>query len=521
MADGDQGQLGRNTPAAHKNRNIQAFGLDIHNPVFVVAAAIVALFVALSLSAPEAAARVFLAVRVWTTTQLDWLFMLSANVFLLFCLALALLPVGRIRIGGEDAKPDYGLGSWFAMMFAAGVGIGLMFYGVLEPVTHTLAPPLGMEAASFAERRSLGMASAFFHWGLHAWGIYAIVGLSLAIFSFNYGLPLTVRSAFHPLLGERTWGWPGHVIDILAVFATLFGLATSLGFGAQQITAGLSYLFGMPDAISAQILVVLVITLVAIVSVVLGMDRGVRRLSELNLILVGLMLCFMLAAGPALQLVKGMLADALAYVRHLPALSSWVGRDPAFFHGWTTFYWAWWVAWSPFVGMFIARVSKGRTVREFILAALLGPTLVTIVWFGALGGSALLDLAAAGETEVSRAVARSEVELALFKQLGGMPFAGVTSLVAVALIVIFFVSSMDSGSLVVDSITAGGKTDAPVIQRVFWCTFEGLIAVVLLLGGGLTALQAASLATGFPFVFVLLAMCVCLYLGLARLQKAS
>ena len=513
--------MGRNTPAVHKERNIRAFGLDIHNPVFLVAAGIVALFVALSLSAPEAAGRVFHAVRVWTTTQLDWVFMLSANVFLLFCLTIAALPMGRIRIGGKDAKPEYSLASWFAMMFAAGVGIGLMFYGVLEPVTHTMTPPLGLEGASFEERRAVGMASAFFHWGLHAWGIYTVVGLALAVFSFNYGLPLTVRSAFHPLLGERTWGWPGHVIDILAVFATLFGLATSLGLGAQQITAGLSYLFGLPDEIGMQTLVVALITLVAIVSVVLGMDRGVKRLSELNLLLVGLLLCFVLATGPFWQLLAGMLDNALAYVRHLPALSSWSGREPAFFHGWTTFYWAWWVAWSPFVGMFIARVSKGRTVREFVLAALLGPTLVTIVWFGALGGSALIDMAAAGETPVSLAVARNEVELALFKLLETLPLASVTSVVAVALIVIFFVSSMDSGSLVVDSITAGGKTDAPVIQRVFWCTFEGLIAIVLLVGGGLTALQAASLATGFPFVFVLLALCLCLYLGLRRLQREA
>lgn len=502
------------------DNNVQAYGFDVHNPVFMVAAGIVILFVALSLSAPETASQVFQAVRVWATTQLDWLFMAAANFFLLFCVFLAVSPLGKIRIGGPHAKPDYNIVSWFAMMFAAGIGVGLMFYGVLEPIAHTLQPPFGMEGASFEERRALGIASTYFHWGLHGWGIYSVVALALAIFAFNYGLPLTVRSAFFPLLGERTWGWAGNVIDVLAVFATLFGLATSLGLGAKQITAGLSYLLPVENGLVTQISVVVVITIIAIVSVVRGLDRGVKVLSEVNLILAGLLLLFLLAIGPTAQILTQTFADVLSYLRYLPALSNWVGReDTAFLHGWTTFYWAWWVAWSPFVGMFLARVSRGRTVREFIIATLLVPTLVAAVWFSTLGGSALMDMAANGETLVSQAVADGEVELALFKFLGGLPLSGITSVVAVLLIVIFFVSSMDSGSLVVDSITAGGKTDAPTAQRVFWCTFEGLIAIVLLLGGGLTALQAASLATGFPFVLVLLAMTLCLYLGLRRLHK--
>jgi len=495
--------------------NVQLFGLDVHNPVFVIAASTIILFVLFSLIFREQAAVLFTGARSWTTTQLDWLFMISANVFVLLCVFLIVSPLGKIRIGGDDAQCQYSYPSWFAMMFAAGVGIGLMFYGVLEPVTHSLNPPLGMSTANPEVVSGLGVASAVYHWGLHAWATYAVVGLALAVFHYNKGLPLTMRSAFYPLLGERVWGWPGHIIDILAVFATLFGLATSLGLGAQQTSAGLNYLFGVPNNSTTQVIVIIGITIIALVSVVRGMDRGVKILSEINMGMAVALMLFVIAVGPTWSILADTVSNTIDYLTYLPALSSWVGReDTAFFHDWTTFYWAWWVAWSPFVGMFIARVSRGRTVREFIIASLLVPTSVGMIWMTTFGGTAIDQYLYEGYTGVADAVQNAEIELALFKFLEALPFAGLTSTLGIVLVIVFFVTSMDSGSLVIDTITAGGKIDAPVAQRIFWCTFEGLVAIALMLGGGLAALQAASLTTGFPFVLVLLVLCVSLIRGL-------
>ncbi len=495
--------------------NVSIIGLDVHNPVFVIAASTIILFVVFSLMFQAQAAEVFTGARGWITTRLDWLFMISANIFVLLCGFLIVSRFGRIRIGGADAKTHYSYPSWFAMMFAAGVGIGLMFYGVLEPMTHSLNPPLGIAPGDSEAAAGLGVAATVFHWGLHAWAIYAVVGLALAIFHYNKGLPLTMRSAFYPLLGERVWGWPGHVIDILAVFATLFGLATSLGLGAQQTAAGLNYLFGLPNDTNMQIIVILGITAIALVSVVRGMDKGVKVLSEINMAMaVGLMI-FVIIVGPSWSIISNIFTSTADYLFYLPALSNWVGReDTAFFHDWTTFYWAWWVAWSPFVGMFIARVSHGRTIREFIIASLLVPTSVGIIWMSTFGGAAVDQYMHEGYTGVADAVRSSQIELALFKFLEELPFSGISSALALVLVIVFFVTSMDSGSLVIDTITAGGKIDAPVAQRIFWCTFEGLVAIALMLGGGLAALQAASLATGLPFVLVLLAMCVSLMRGL-------
>ncbi len=494
--------------------NIQLLGLDVHNPVFLIAALLTLIFIVPALAFPIEAGDIFLKIRIWTTTQFDWMFMITANTLLALCLLLVVTPMGRVRIGGANALPEYSYASWFAMMFAAGIGIGYMFYGVLEPVTHAMTPPLGIEGPLAVH---IGIAASIFHWGLHPWAIYSIVGLSLAIASYNHGLPLSIRSAFYPILGERIWGWTGHVIDILAVFATLFGLATSLGLGAKQITAGLSYLFDIPPSIGVQILVVTVITVVALISVLRGMDRGIKRLSEINMVMAFVLLLFVLTTGSTLAILSSYATNTVEYLRYFPALSNWINReDTDFLHGWSTFYWAWGIAWSPFVGMFIARISRGRTVREFIAVAILAPTIVAVIWFSTFGGAALTQILAEGTTSVSLAVANNEIGLALFKYLETLPFSDLTSGLAVLLIVIFFVSSMDSGSLVVDAITAGGKTDAPIIQRVFWCIFEGLIALALLLGGGLASLQAASLLTGFPFAIVLLLMCVCLYKGLMQ-----
>jgi BCCT family betaine/carnitine transporter len=491
--------------------NVRVFGLDIHNPVFLVSAVLVVAFVVGTLVFLDSAGAAFSEMRVWITTKFDWLFMISVNIFVLFSLYIAFSKLGNVRLGGADAKPRYGYPGWLAMLFAAGVGIGLMFYGVLEPVTHTLHPPLGIDPADQQAAMAAGMSAAIFHWGLHAWGVYAVVGLALAFFCFNRGLPLVMRSAFYPLLGDRVWGGFGHVIDITAVLATIFGLATSLGIGAEQLAGGLSYLFDIVPTGSIKVELITGIIAVALASVVSGLDKGVKRLSEINMAMAGLLLLFIIIAGPTFIILRTILTSFVDYGRHLIPLSNWIGReDDAFYHGWSTFYWAWWVAWSPFVGMFIARISYGRTAREFVTWVLIIPTVIGVIWMSTLGGTALHQLIADGY----RGVADSVPELALFKMLEGLPFTGIVSGCSLLLIAIFFVTSADSGSLVVDTITAGGKMNTPVQQRVFWCVLVGLVAIVLLLGGGVASLQALTLSVGLPFCVMLLFMCVSLYMGL-------
>ena len=414
----------------------------------------------------------------------DWVFMSAGNFFVLFCLLLLVAPVGRVRLGGADARPDYSRATWFAMLFAAGVGIGLMFFGVSEPVEHFLQPPLGLEAADTAAAR-LGMAGAIYHWGIHGWAIYAVVALSIAFASYNLGLPMTLRSAFYPLMGEAVWGRFGHGIDILAVFATLFGLATSLGLGAEQVAAGLARVWGTPPTNAMQVLLIASITSMALVSVVSGMEKGIKRLSEANLLLALLLLAFVLTLGPTRDIATGVVTSLGQYLASIGPLSNWVGReDLHFMHDWTTFYWAWWISWSPFVGLFIARVSRGRTVRELIGCMLIIPTLLVALWMNAFGGTAVSQYVDRGHLDVIAAVQAQQPEIALFELLETLPLTNVTSFIGLLLVVVFFVTSSDSGSLVIDTITAGGKLDAPVAQRVFWCVFEGLIAIALLLGGG-------------------------------------
>jgi len=507
--------------------------LDLHGKVFTISALVILFFVILTLALQDSVAPVFDGMRVWLTSNMAWFFLLSANIFVLLAVALIFTPLGRVRIGGAHASPDFSYGGWFAMLFAAGMGIGLMFYGVSEPITHfgtalggttvedgvrTDWAPLGAAGGDEQAAVSLGMAATIFHWGLHPWGIYAVVALALALFSFNKGLPLTMRSVFYPLLGERVWGWPGHVIDILAVFATLFGLATSLGLGAQQATAGLEYLFGIPAGDTTMVLLIMGITAVALLSVMLGVDKGVQRLSQLNMGLAFLLLAFVVVVGPTLLIATGFFEYLLAYVTHLPALSNPFGREDAnFTQGWTAFYWAWWISWSPFVGMFIARVSRGRTVREFLIAVLVIPTLISVLWMTALGGTAIEQFLGQGFSGVREAA----LELKLFVMLGELPLTAITSFVGIFLVIVFFVTSSDSGSLVIDSITAGGKVDAPKPQRMFWAIIEGAIAIALLLGGGLGALQAASISTGLPFTLVLLVACYAVIRGLMSEPRAT
>ena len=511
---------------------IGPFGLDIHNPVFLISGVSIVLFVFYALALPEQASAIFGWLRPWMTSTFDFFFLGAANIFVIFCLLLIVLPLGNVRLGGKDATPDYSYIGWFAMLFAAGMGIGLMFYGVSEPMSHfstslggtavgengvrTDWAPLGAAAGNEAESIRLGMAATIFHWGLHPWAIYAVVALALALFTYNKGLPLTIRSAFYPILGERVWGWWGHIIDILAVFATLFGLATSLGFGATQANAGLNELFGIPVGSSTEVILISAITAIALISVVRGLDGGVKVLSEINMGLAFLLLAFVLIAGPTLAILTGFADSLMAYVAYLPALSNPIGReDVNFSQGWTAFYWAWWISWSPFVGMFIARVSRGRTVREFVVCVLLIPSLVCVLWMSVFGGTAIQQYVQDGVTTVQDA----SLELKLFKMLAELPLASITSFVGIILVVVFFVTSSDSGSLVIDTITAGGKVDAPVPQRVFWCVFEGAVAIALLLGGGLASLQAMVISTGLPFTVVLLLMCYAIWRGLIAERK--
>jgi BCCT family betaine/carnitine transporter len=491
--------------------NIQPLGLDIHNPVFVISAVLAVTLVAGTLLFQAQAAVLFADVRAWITLTFDWFFMISANLIVIFCLVTASSRLGRVRLGGEGATPRYGYPGWLAMLFAAGVGIGLMFFGVLEPVTHTLNTPIGIDPADTAKARAAGMSAAIFHWGLHAWAIYAIVGLSLAFFCFNRGMPLTLRSAFFPLIGPRVWGPFGHFVDVVAVLATLFGLAVSLGFGAEQISGGLNYLFDVPTGNATKVALIVVIISVALASVVAGLDRGVKRLSEFNMGLAACLWLFVIIAGPTLVILQTIVQSFVDYAYYLPGLSNWVDRaDTEFLHGWTVFYWAWWISWSPFVGMFIARISYGRTVREFITWVLIVPTIIGVVWMSTFGGTALDQLF----TDGYQGVAESVPELALFKMLEGLPFTAIVSTISVFLIAIFFITSADSGSLVMDIITAGGKMDAPVAQRVFWCVLAGLVAIALMLGGGMASLQSMTISIGLPFGLVLLLMCVGLYRGL-------
>ncbi len=502
--------------------NVQVLGMDMHNPVFFISAVLILVFVIGTIIFPAEAKTALDGAKGWTIDNFDWLFMVGANIFVLFCIALIFLPVGKIRLGGKNARPDFSTLSWFAMLFAAGMGIGLMFWSVAEPVgyyTDWFGTPLNVEPNT-PQAKDMALGAVMYHWGLHPWAIYGVVALSLAFFAYNKGMPLTIRSAFYPILGERCWGWAGHVIDVLAVLATIFGLATSLGLGAKQAAGGMHFLFDTPNAINVQIAIIVGVTAAAVISVMRGLDGGVKLLSNINMGLAALLLLFVMIAGPTLLIFTSMGQTAVDYVVNIIPLSNWVGReDQGFLHDWTVFYWAWWISWSPFVGMFIARVSRGRTVREFLTAVLLVPTLVTVVWMATFGGSGLHQTIN-GIGELANGVGDSS--LALFQMLAELPLTAITSFLAIVLVLVFFITSSDSGSLVIDSITAGGKLDAPVPQRVFWAIMEGLIAGALLYGGGeqaLNALQAGAITTGLPFTVVLLVMCFSLYKGLSAERK--
>ena len=485
---------------------------DVHGPVFWPAVILIISLITTTLWLGDDANALFSTAQETISSYGGWFLILSVTVFLIFSIYIASSRFGSIRLGGKKATPEFSKLAWFAMLFSAGMGIGIMFWSVAEPIYHLMSPPMA-EAETVQAARD-AMSISFLHWGFHAWGIYTLVGLSLAFFAFNKGLPLSFRSVFHSLLGDRIHGWMGDVIDIFAVLATLFGLATSLGLGVKQVNAGLAHLFPIADTVTIQVLLILGITLVATGSVILGIDSGVRVLSEINVrIAVGFLL-FILAVGPTIFIFDSFLQNVGDYLVKVPRLGLWTESYSGtnWQNDWTVFYWAWWISWSPYVGMFIARISKGRTVREFVLGVLIVPSVITFLWLSAFGGTAV-DLQLSGAADIGAAVT-DNVATALFVFLEQFPLSNITSMIGILLIMSFFVTSSDSGSLVIDSLTAGGKLDAPVGQRIFWAQTEGAVAAVLLIGGGLSALQTAAVMTGLPFALILLVMCYSLHQGL-------
>src|SRR6056297_212480 len=485
---------------------------DVDSLVFWPAAIVIVFFIAITLFVGEPMDKVFHSIQQSISNFGGWFFVLSVNIFLFFVIYIAFSKYGKIRLGGPASKPEFSTGAWFAMLFSAGMGIGILFWSVGEPINHFINPP-GAEPRTIEAARA-SMEITFLHWGLHAWGIYALVGMSLAFFTFNKKLPLTISSVFYPLLGEKVHGPWGKVINILAVVATLFGLATSLGIGVQQVSAGLAHLFNLPDTLTAQVLLITVITFAATGSVIAGLSGGVKKLSQLNMILGAIFLVFMIIVGPTLFIFDSFIQNVGGYVQNFFELSFWTEtyKQSAWQSDWTVFYWAWWISWSPFVGMFIARISRGRTLKEFVLGVLIVPTLLTFFWLSTFGGSAMyLEINAMAD--IAGAVSEN-VATSLYVLLEQFPLSLITSSVGVILVTSFFVTSSDSGSLVVDSLTAGGKLDAPVPHRIFWALTEGAVAAVLLIGGGLGALQTAAIYTGLPFAILLIILAFSLLIGL-------
>lgn len=494
-----------------------AFGLKINALVFWSSAGLAIFFVILTLLNLGRMIAVFDVVLGVITEYAGWFFVLVVNVYLALVLFFLFSRHGKLRLGGEDAKPQFTRWGWLSMLFSAGMGIGLMFWSVAEPIRHYANPPWG--SPETVESARLAMGITFFHWGFHAWGLYGLMALALAYFHYNRGLPLTVRAAFYPLIGDRYKGRSGDLIDILAALATLFGLATSLGLGAQQVNAGFAHLFHIPQSTAVQVILIAIITAMATTSVVLGLDKGIKRLSQVNVIIAALLLLFVLVAGPTRYLFDALVQNVGIYLRYLPRLSFWTEtyQQSHWQDGWTIFYWAWWIAWSPFVGIFVARVSRGRTVREFVAAILLVPTLATCVWLTVFGNAALhVELFGPGGLV---AAVREDIAVALFRLFEFYPLTAATSSLAICIVVTFFVTSSDSASLVVDIITAGGHLNPPVIQRIFWAVMEGLLAAVLLIGGGLLALRTAVVTTGLPFAVVLLLLGASLVRGMARDER--
>ncbi|MEX0885022.1 MAG: BCCT family transporter [Phycisphaeraceae bacterium] len=524
--------------------------MALNRTVFGVSATLITIFVALGFFFPLELHRYLTGMRDWITMNLGWFYIVCVGGFLLFVLLLLVSPFGSTKLGKDDDQPEFSNFTWFAMLFSAGMGIGLLFFSVAEPIAHFNAPPRTGESGSIEAARD-AMTLTFFHWGLHAWAIYIIVGLSLAYFSFRHNLPLTIRSTLWPLLGNRVNGPIGYTVEILAVFGTLFGVATSLGLGVMQIAGGLDHLGWFEDGRVLQVTLIVIITLIATASVVSGLHVGIRRLSEVNLLLGLALVVFVLLVGPTVMLFGAFIQNIGLYVVSVFELTfrtealrgaelfaeveGDAARGQTWAEGWTMFYWAWWISWSPFVGMFIARISRGRTIREFIGGVLLVPTLLTFAWLTIFGNTGLYQELVGGGGVAG--LVGSTTETMLFVMIGNLPVwewvVLLASIVAMVVIATYFVTSSDSASLVIDILCSNGNPDPPIVTRIFWALTEGAVAMVLLLTGhalvraypddetitaqhGLEALQAGSIITALPVCVIMLFMCASLYKGLRR-----
>jgi choline/glycine/proline betaine transport protein len=496
----------------------ERFFSTVNPTVFTASAVIVVGFVLFGVVVPGTADRVFGSLHHFITEYLGWIYLLAVTAFLAFLVWLLFSRYGRIRLGQPEDRPGFGTMAWFSMLFSTGMGIGLVFWSVAEPILHFQNPPTGEGGTAAAARQA--MIYTFFHWGLHAWAVYVVLGLSVAYFSYRHRLPLTIRSIFYPMLGDRIYGPIGHLIDVLAVFGTLFGLATSLGFGAMQLNTGLNLLTGMPVSTWSQVGIIGAITSVAVLSVISGLDRGLKWLSVFNLGLALLVLLFVLALGPALFVIRLLLDATGGYLQQLIELS--LSTDPMggseWQKNWTIFYWGWWIAWSPFVGIFIARISHGRTIREFIVGVLMMPTAFVLVWMATFGGTALKMALSEAGSDIAAAVS-ADTTVALYVTLEQLPLAGITSALATLLIATYFVTSSDSGTHVVDALISRGSKRSPKRQRVIWGVTEGLVAATLLVVGGadaLASLQTASITAGLPVAVILAFACINLQRALQR-----
>ena len=514
------------TPTPSENSH-----LPMAKGVFAVSAVVIVLAVGFALLAPDAFNNAISTINSTVVSSIGWYYVLVVTAFVAFAIFVAASRLGDIRLGRDDEEPEYGLFSWFAMLFAAGMGIGLVFWGAAEPLTFFMGEggiPPNAEGMSDPARAQHALGQTFLHWGLHAWAIYVIVGLAVAYAVHRKGRPISIRWALEPILGKRTDTWIGDLIDIIAIVGTLFGIATSLGFGVNQIAAGLQHLGVLPDSIGVKVVIVIAVTALATLSAASGVDKGIKFLSNLNLSLAALLLVVVLALGPTVFLLRDLVANIGYYLQNLLQLSfqtmPFAGQDGAdWISGWTVNYWGWWISWSPFVGVFIARISRGRTVRQFITGVLLVPTLVTMIWFTVMGGTALYK-ALFDKIDFTQGTGAIDANTALFDVFAHLPGGALLSGIAVLLVTIFFITSADSGAFVMDMIAHRGDTNPPRITRIFWASASGVIAAALLWAGsnsddptaGMTGLQSLALLSALPFSIVMIGMCVSVVRSLMR-----
>lgn len=480
--------------------------LPIDKPVLIVSAAVVVVLLVVGFTAPEQLATGTSTLLAWIYANLTWAFVVGATGFVVFALVIAFSRFGKIRLGQDDERPEHSRSSWIAMMFSAGMGIGLMFYGVTEPVTHLMTPPReGVEPGTVAAA-DLAMNYTLFHWGLHPWAIYAVVGLALAYSSYRKGRSGGFSAAFAPLLRGRRANGAARAIDVLAIFATIFGSAVSLGLGAAQINGGLSEVFGAGSGTGWQVGIIAVLTVCFVVSAISGIEKGVKFLSNTNMVLALALLLFLFVVGPTVFILNLIPNAAGDYLSSLPGMATRTGvfGGDTWVQGWTIFYWAWWISWTPFVGAFLAKISRGRTIREFVIGVMLVPTAVSLIWFGVFGGTAI-NLQLTGALDV---LAGATQETQMFAVLQQFPLASITSGLVVVLVAIFFVSGADAASIVMASLSSFGDDEPRRWLTAMWGGLTGLVAIVLLFAGGLQALQNVTIVAATPFLVVMVVMCV-------------